>query len=178
MGIIRIQDKEFKKEIPYERISEAIKRVSESIHQDYADRSPLFLCVLNGSFMFAADLFKFYGGHCEISFIKLSSYTGTKSTEEVKTVIGLNEDITGKDVIILEDIIDSGLTVSHLVKDLGKYNPQSIRVATLLLKPDAVRTGIKPDYVGLEIPNDFIVGFGLDYNGFGRNFKDIYKIVE
>ncbi len=178
MDIVRIHDREFKKEIPHDRILGAIERISEAVNKDYGDSSPLFLCVLNGSFMFAAELLKLYKGPCEISFIKLSSYTGTSTTEEVKTVIGLNEEIAGRDIIILEDIIDSGITIAHLVDDLTKYKPQSIRVATLLLKPDAVRTGIQPDYVGLEIPNDFIVGFGLDYNGFGRNLKDIYKIVE
>ena len=170
-------DKVFEKFIPYGKIKEAIAKVADDISRDYKGSNPLFLCVLNGSFIFAADLFKEYEGPCEISFIRVSSYRGTSSTEEVKTVIGLSEDISGRDVIILEDIIDTGITVSHLLEDLNKLGPRSLKVATLLLKPDAVRTGVKPDYIGLEIPNDFIIGYGLDYNGHGRNLKDIYKIV-
>lgn len=178
MDRIKILDKEFEKNIPYERILQAVKTMADAICKDHKDTNPLFLCVLNGCFMLAGDLFKEYNGACEISFIKLSSYSGTTTTGEVKSVIGLNEDIANRDVIILEDIIDSGITVSHLVKDLKKYNPGNIQVATLLLKPAALQTEIMPDYVGLEIPNDFIVGYGLDYNGYGRNYKDIYKIVE
>ncbi len=178
MNRIKILDKEFDKNIPFERIHEAIVRMARAMHADHKDNDPLFLCVLNGCFMLAGDFFKEYPGACEISFIKLSSYSGTSTTGEVKSLIGLNEDIAGRVVIILEDIIDSGITVSHLVKDLSSYNPKSIQVATLLLKPAALRTDVKPDYVGMEIPNDFIVGYGLDYNGYGRNYKDIYKIVE
>ncbi len=178
MGRIRILDKEFEKNIPYERIQMAVERLAVEIHRDYADREPLFLCILNGAFMFAADLMKYYPGSCEISFIKLSSYAGTSTTGEVHTLIGLDEKISGRDVVILEDIVDSGITVSHLFEDLMRYQPGSIRLACLLLKPDAVKRDVRPDYTGIEIPNDFIVGYGLDYNGFGRNYKDIYKIVE
>ncbi len=177
MDRIQIGDKLFSMDIPYERILSAIKRMASEIMADYGSSEPLFLCVLNGSFMFAADLLKEYSGSCQVSFIKLSSYRGTSSTEEVRTLIGLNEDIAGRDVIILEDIIDTGITIDQLLKDLQSYQPSSIRVATLLLKPAALRTDVNPNYVGIKIPNDFIVGFGLDYNGFGRNFKDIYKIV-
>ncbi|MDR4988835.1 MAG: hypoxanthine phosphoribosyltransferase [Bacteroidales bacterium] len=178
MERIKILDKEFKRSIPYTHIQESVQKMAEAIFDDHKDGAPLFLCVLNGCFMLAGDLFKVYKGMCEISFIKLSSYSGTTTTGEVKSVIGLHEDISGRDVIILEDIIDSGITVSHLVKDLKRYNPKRIQVATLLLKPAALRMDVFPDYVGMEIPNDFIVGYGLDYNGFGRNYKDIYKIVE
>ncbi len=178
METIKILDKEFAKNISHERILDAVDMMAKEVSGDYKDTTPLFLCVLNGAFMFAADFFKQYPGDCEISFIRLSSYSGTKTTEEVKTLIGLDDDIKGRDVIILEDIVDSGITISHLVEDLSAYEPQSIKVATLLLKPDAVRKSVKPDYVGMEIPNDFIVGYGLDYNGYGRNYKDIYKIVE
>jgi hypoxanthine phosphoribosyltransferase len=177
MNRLQVGDKLFSKEISYEQILAAIKRMASEIMRDYGESEPLFLSVLNGSFMFAADLLKEYAGPCQISFIKLSSYRGTSSTEEVKTLIGLNEDINGRDVVILEDIIDTGITVSQLLHDLKSYQPKSIRVATLLLKPAALRTNINPDYIGLNIPNDFIVGYGLDYNGLGRNFKDIYKIV-
>jgi hypoxanthine phosphoribosyltransferase len=178
MDRIKIFDKEFERNIPYERIHEAVVSMADAIYADHKDSDPLFLCVLNGCFMLAGDLFKEYKGACQISFIKLSSYSGTTTTGEVKSVIGLNEDIRDRHVIILEDIIDSGITVSHLVKDLAAYAPKSLQVATLLLKPDAVREDVKPDYVGMDIPNDFIVGYGLDYDGYGRNLKDIYKIVK
>jgi len=178
MGKIRILDKEFEKSIPFERIQEVINTMASKIHEDYKNSRPLFLCVLNGAFMFAADLFKHYPGHCEISFIKLSSYAGTQTTGEVKTLIGLDKEIEGRDVIILEDIVDSGITISHLANDLSAFKPESVRIATLLLKPEALHKEIRLDYVGMEIPNDFIVGYGLDYNGFGRNFRDIYKITE
>jgi hypoxanthine phosphoribosyltransferase len=177
MDRIQIGDKLFSRNISYEHILSAIERMASEIMDEYRDTEPLFLCVLNGSFMFAADLLKKYTGPCQVSFIKLSSYRGTSSTEEVKTLIGLNEDINGRDVIILEDIIDTGITISQLLNDLQSYLPKSIRVATLLLKPAALRTDVCPDYIGIEIPNDFIVGYGLDYNGLGRNYKDIYKIV-
>ncbi len=178
MEHIKILDKAFAKNIAYEHILKVIQEMADQIAKDYRDSNPLFLCVLNGAFIFAADLLKHYQGDCEISFIRLSSYAGTKTTGEVKTVIGLDDDIKGRDVIILEDIVDSGITISHLVADLSSYAPRSVRVATLLLKPAAVQKEVKPDYVGMEIPNDFIVGYGLDYNGYGRNYKDIYKIVE
>lgn len=178
MERVTILDKEFARNISHEQILKVVKEMAVQISTDYRDTTPLFLCVLNGAFIFAADLLKHYQGDCEISFIRLSSYTGTKTTGEVKTLIGLNDDIKGRDVVILEDIVDSGITISHLVNDLSTYLPKSVRVATLLLKPDAVQKDVKPDYVGMEIPNDFIVGYGLDYNGYGRNYKDIYKIVD
>jgi hypoxanthine phosphoribosyltransferase len=178
MDQIQILDKVFRKDIGYDRIHDAVTRLSAEIMADYGHLRPLFLCVLNGSFMFAGDLLKEYNGACEVSFIKLSSYRGTNSTEEVRTLIGLSEDIRGRDVVILEDIIDTGITISQLLKDLTDYAPNSIRVATLLLKPDALRSDIRPDYVGLEIPNDFIVGYGLDYDGYGRNSRDIYRIID
>lgn len=178
MNQINISDKVFSKEIEFEKIQSAIQRMGRELSKDYAGKEPLFLCVLNGSFMFSGDLLKEFDGSCEVSFIKLSSYHGTTSTEDVKTLIGLTEDIYDRDVVIVEDIIDTGFTVKKLLEDLHALYPRSVRVVTLLLKPAALRTNICPDYVGLKIPNDFIVGYGLDYNGFGRNFKDIYKIVE
>lgn len=178
MEIIQIHDKTFEVFIVHETILNAVKKLAQSIEKDYEGLTPLFLCVLNGSFIFSADLLKEYNGPAEISFIKLSSYQGTTTTEKVKTVIGLTEEVEGRDLVVLEDIIDSGITVTHLIGELEKLNPRSIKIATLLLKPKALRTNIKPDYVGLEIPNDFIVGYGLDYDGFGRNLKNIYKIVE
>lgn len=178
MTKVKILDKEFEKNIAFEDIQAAIQRIADRISDDYRDSHPMFLCVLNGAFMFAADLFKYYQHPCEISFIQLSSYDGTDTTGKVETIIGLSHEIKDRDVIILEDIVDSGITVAHLVEDMKHYEPKSVRIATLLLKPDAVQNDVRPDYVGIEIPNDFIVGFGLDYNGYGRNFKDIYRIVE
>ncbi len=128
--------------------------------------------------MFAADLFKVYRGECEVSFVKYASYEGTSSTGKVNKLIGLGEDLTDRDIILLDDIIDSGTTVAHLLEHLNEYNPRSIKVASLLLKPAALQNKVPTDYIGLEIPNDFIVGYGLDYNGLGRNYKDIYKIAQ
>ncbi len=175
---IQVLDKTFELYIDSGRIQSAIRKMADQIQKDLRGKNPLFLCVLNGSFMFAADLLKEFTDPCQISFVKLSSYLGTQTTEEVRTVLGLGEDIRNRDLVVLEDIIDSGITINHLVNDLRQYGPRTIRVATLLLKPDALRGNFVPDYVGIQIPNDFVVGYGLDYNGFGRNTKDIYKIQE
>jgi hypoxanthine phosphoribosyltransferase len=177
-GRIKVKDRYFVKYIDADAIQMAVKDMAERIYADFTDDNPLFLCILNGSFIFSADLMKYYRGVCEISFIRLSSYKGTQTSEEVKTLIGLTDDIEGRNVIILEDIIDSGITVNHLLEDLAKYKPAGLKVASLLLKPEALRTEVKPDYIGIEIPRDFIVGYGLDYDGFGRNLRDIYKIEE
>jgi hypoxanthine phosphoribosyltransferase len=175
---IKVHDKYFVKYIDAEKIQATVTRLADRIHADFINDTPLFLCILNGSFMFSSDLMKAYKGICEISFIRLSSYKGIQTTEEVKTLIGLTDDIQGRSVIILEDIIDSGITVKHLLGDLKKYKPANLKVASLLFKPEALRTDIVPDYIGLEIPKDFIVGYGLDYDGLGRNLADIYKIEE
>ncbi|MFO7978737.1 MAG: hypoxanthine phosphoribosyltransferase [Bacteroidales bacterium] len=177
MSQVKIQDKVFEKFIGNDQIDLAVEKIAREITRDFGDSTPLFLCVLKGSFMFAADLFKAYEGPCQISFIQLSSYKGTTSTQEVKTLIGLSEDIKDRDVIILEDIIDTGITIAHLLQDLKTYQPRNLKVASLLVKPAAAKTPVQADYVGMEIPNDFIVGYGLDYDGFGRNLKDIYKII-
>lgn len=175
---ILVNDRYFVKYIEARKIQDAVQSISDSIYADYGNDTPLFLSVLNGSFIFTSDLLKIYPGICEVSFIRLSSYKGTQTTEEVKTLIGLTDEIKGRKVILLEDIIDSGITVRHLLDDLRQYEPDELKVATLLLKPDAVRTNIKPDYVGIQIPPDFIVGYGLDYDGLGRNLADIYKIED
>lgn len=175
---IQVLDRTFELYIDSARIQSEIRRMAIEIQNDLHGRDPLFLCVLNGSFMFASDLMKAFSAPCQITFVKLSSYVGTQTTEEVRTVLGLGEDIRKRDLVVLEDIIDSGITINHLVNDLRQYEPRSIRVATLLLKPDALRGNFTPDYVGIKIPNDFVVGYGLDYDGYGRNTKDIYKIQE
>ena len=178
MRTVTLKDKTFELSIAYEEIQAAIRQIAKEINSDYAGEEPLFLAVLNGSFMFAADLMKEIELTCAISFVKLASYHGTESTHTVKKLIGLNEEIRGRSIIILEDIVDSGLTMEKILEELKTIQPKDISIATLLLKPDALEKDIEIDYVGIEIPNDFIVGYGLDYDGLGRNLKNIYKIVK
>ncbi len=177
MKRIQVKDKTFEVTIPAEVIAREVRRVAAEISRDYAGRQPLFLPVLNGSFIFAADLLRELDLECEISFIKLASYQGTQSVGEIREVMGLAQDITGRDVIIVEDIIDTGLTMAHMIETLESHNPASIRVCSLLVKPDAIKVDVPIHYRALDIPNDFIVGYGLDYDGFGRNTKDIYTLV-
>ena len=178
MKRIQVKDKTFEVSIPAAALAREVQRVATEITRDYAGREPLFLPVLNGSFIFAADLLREVDLPCEISFIKLASYQGTQSTGEIREVIGLAQDITGRDVIIVEDIIDSGLTMAHMIETLQRHNPASIRVCSLLVKPAALKVEIPIDYRAMDIPNDFIVGYGLDFDGFGRNTKDIYTLVK
>ncbi len=178
MQNIKIHDKIFEPFIPFEEIDAAIGRMAAKINRDLADETPLFLVILNGSFMFAADLFKKVNMNCEITFIKLASYSGTQSTENVKELIGFDESYKDRHVVIVEDIIDSGITLEQVLNNLKKQEAASVRIATLLFKPAAFKKDYPIDYIGLEIPNDFIVGYGLDYNKQGRNYKDIYKIIE
>jgi len=179
MKNVLIHDKEFELFIPYEKIRSIVEEMAEKMNNDFQDKNPLFICILNGSFMFAAEIFKRISLlDAEISFIKLASYSGTNTTGSVKQLIGLNEDLTGRTVIILEDIVDSGITIANTIEQIQAKNPAEIKIATLLLKPDALQIKVQLDYIGLEIPNDFIVGYGLDYNGRGRNLIDIYKVTE
>ena len=178
METIQLKDKTFKTNIPSEEILRQVNRVATEIGKDYRERRPLFIVVLNGAFMFASDLMKALDIDCEISFVKLSSYQGTQSTEKVKEIIGLNQSIEGRDIIIVEDIVDTGITMENLLTDLHKMKPESIRIATLLYKPESFRKDFKIDYIGFEIPNDFIVGYGLDYDQLGRNLSDIYIITD
>lgn len=176
MNTITVKDKQFQLFLSGNQINAAIHRLADTINSDYRGKRPVFLVVLNGSFMFAAELLKNIEEECEVSFVKLASYQGTRSSQTVKQLIGLNESIEGQDVIVLEDIIDTGITMENLLEQLRALHPKSIRIATMLFKPDAFIKNFKIDYIGLEIPNDFIVGFGLDYDGFGRNLPDIYKL--
>ncbi|HDO27871.1 MAG TPA: hypoxanthine phosphoribosyltransferase [Bacteroidetes bacterium] len=175
---IQIHDKKFEPYLTFEEIDRAIQQIADRLNKELKDKNPLFIPILNGAFMFAADLFKKLNFPCEVSFVKFASYVGTSSSENVKQLIGLNHDIKGRSVVIVEDIIDSGLTIHKILDLLEQNQVKDVKIATLLLKPDAFKGTYKVDYVGLNIPNDFIVGYGLDYNQQGRNYKDIYKIIE
>jgi hypoxanthine phosphoribosyltransferase len=178
MNKVKIHDKTFELYIPYEKIRGVIEKMAEKMNADFKGKNPLFVCILNGSFMFAAELFKRIDLiQTEITFVKLASYKGDKTTGEVKQLIGLNEDIEGRTVVILEDIVDTGITIENILNQLQGMNPKDIKIATLLLKPDALQKEVQLDYIGLEIPNDFIVGYGLDYDGHGRNLIDIYSVI-
>lgn len=178
MNTIQIKDKQFKTFISEASILKEVTRVAGEINADFAGDNPLFISVLNGSFMFTADLMKRLTIPCEISFVKLASYEGTSSTGKVKELVGLNENITGRTVVIVEDIVDTGLTMQRLIETLRAQHPKEIRIATLLLKPDKLKVDLDIRYVAMRIPNDFIVGYGLDYEGLGRNYRDIYSVVE
>lgn len=177
MSIIRVHDKEFDLYIPQDQIERAIKKVADDINRDMAGKNPLFLVVLNGAFMFAAELFKSLEIECEISFVKLSSYSGTQSTNVVRELIGLDHPVVGRNVVLVEDIVDSGLTISHTTENLKKLEAKTVTVATMLFKPKSFRFNFEVEYVGIEIPNDFIIGYGLDYNEHARNLPDIYKVI-
>jgi hypoxanthine phosphoribosyltransferase len=177
MQEITLKDKSFRIDISEATILTEVRRVASEINRDLKGKKPLFLVVLNGAFMFASDLMKNIEIDCEISFVKLSSYQGTQSSQKVKELIGLNEDIKGRTIVIVEDIVDTGITMEGILHDIKKMGASEAFVATLLFKPNAFQKDYKVSYIGMEIPNDFIVGYGLDYDGLGRNFKDIYKII-
>ncbi len=168
----------FEPYIRREKIEARIKELARTITADCGGKRPLFLVVLNGAFPFASDLFRAVETDAEISFIRLKSYEGTSSTGTVKEVIGLNEDIQGRTVIVVEDIVDTGTTIHRLLNDLRAKNPAELKVATLLFKPESLRCDVKPDYVGFAIPPKFIIGFGLDLDGLARNLPDIYVLKE
>ncbi|NOX86800.1 MAG: hypoxanthine phosphoribosyltransferase [Chlorobi bacterium] len=177
-NIIQLHDKKFEPFISYEQIDRAIQYIADRLNKEMKGKNPLFVPVLNGAFMFAGDLFKKLDFPCEISFVKFSSYVGTTSTEDVKQLLGFETDVKGRTVVIVEDIIDTGLTIHKIIDQLKQKEAREVKIATLLFKPDAFKGNYKVDYIGMKIPNDFIVGYGLDYNQYGRNYKDIYKIVE
>lgn len=178
MSSIRIKDKQFVTFLPEEKILQAVRRVADDINRDLADTQPVFVSILNGAFMFTADLMKLITLPCEVSFTKVASYEGTSSTGRVKELIGLNTDIEGRTVVIVEDIIDTGHTMKALLETLRARRPKDIRIATLLLKPGKLQVDLQVDYVAMSIPNEFIVGYGLDYDGLGRNYRDIYVVQE
>ncbi len=173
MQRVTLKDKTFVPYITSDKILDSVKVMASKINEELSNEMPLFLVVLNGSFMFAADLLKEVTIPCEISFIKLASYHGTSSTGTVTEMIGLTEEIKGRTIVVVEDIVDTGITIEKLVALLIKKEVKQIKIASFLLKPEAYKKTIKIDYVGMEIPNDFVVGYGLDYDGLGRNMKDI-----
>ncbi|WP_455496781.1 hypoxanthine phosphoribosyltransferase [Coprobacter sp.] len=176
MDTIQIKDKAFKPYIRREEIKAAIDRVASRINSELAGENPLFICVLNGAFVFAADLLREITIESEITFMRMKSYSGTQSTGVVKIIHGLDEDIKGRTVVVVEDIVDTGFTMQRIINQLKEREPKQVKIATLLFKPQALKCDIHVDYAALEIPNDFIVGYGLDYDEQGRNLKDIYVI--
>ena len=174
---IKVHDKEFVPYLTASQIEEQVSRVAAEMNRDYAGKKPLFIAILNGSFVFAADLFKKIEIDAEICFIKLASYKGVKSSGKVITAIGLDEEIAGRDIIIVEDIVDTGKTLSQFLPQVRHQQPASLKIATLLHKPEATIFPIPIDYLGFSIPNIFVLGYGLDYDGLGRNIREIYRIV-
>lgn len=172
-----LHNKEFAIYLPAAQLAPAVQKLATRINEDYAGRCPLFVAVLAGSFMFAVDLLKHVTVDCEIAFTRVASYEGTQSTGHVKELLGLHEEVTGRDVIILEDIVDTGHTMKALLEQISAKKPASLEVATLFFKPASLQHKLSLRYVGLEIPNDFIVGYGLDYDGLGRNLPDVYVAV-
>ena len=177
MSIVKIKDKTFETFIPESEIQQRVKAVADKLNRDMADKNPLFLAVLNGSFVFAADLIRYITIPSEISFVKLASYQGTASTGEVKEIFGVTEELHGRHVVIVEDIVDTGLTMKRMLESLGTREPASLHICSLLVKPDKLQVPLNIEYAAMEIPNDFIVGYGLDYDQQGRNLRDIYKIT-
>ena len=178
MDSIKIKDKSFRASISEAEIKNRIKELAAKISADMAGKNPLFLGVLNGSFIFAADLMREMTIPCEISFVKLASYQGTTSTGKIREVLGINEDLSGRTIIIVEDIVESGQTMMSMIESLGTRNPASVHICTLFFKPDKLKEQLTLDYVAFTIPDDFIVGYGLDYDQAGRGLKDVYTIVE
>lgn len=177
MALIQVHDKTFGPYLSEDDIQQEVRKIAEAINEDYAGLRPICIPILNGSFMFAADLFKNLTIDAEICFIKLASYKGTSSSGQLITAIGLDIDLIGRDIIIIEDIVDTGRTLNEFLPKLLHHQPASLKIAALLHKPDAVIYPIRIDYLGFSIPNKFVVGYGLDYDGLGRNFKEIYQLV-
>ena len=178
MEVIKVHNKTFKKSISEEDILNRVREIALEISKEFKYKKPLILPVLNGSFMFASDLMKELDIDCEIQFVKVQSYTGMESTEEVKTIIGPSMTVSGRTIIVVEDIVDTGNTIVELVNQLETLNPNEVKVCSLLYKPNKYKGNVKIDYFGFEIPDDFVVGYGLDYDGLGRNLRQIYTVTE
>jgi hypoxanthine phosphoribosyltransferase len=175
---MKIKDLNFKKFIKEAEIQARIVELAKQINKDYKDKEPLFLPILNGSFLFAADLLREIKVPNYISFVKISSYEGTQSTGALKTLIGIQESIFNKDLIIIEDIIDTGTTIEQITSEMKERGAKTVEVASLLRKEIAREKNINPKYLGFDIPDAFVVGYGLDYDGYGRNLKDIYQVIK
>lgn len=178
METVRVHDKTFGTYLTEAALQEKVAQMAAALNKDYAGKKPLFIAILNGAFMFAADLFKRLTIDAEISFIKLASYKGMKSSGNVITAIGLEMSLYGRDVVIVEDIVDTGKTLYHFLPQLQHQQPASLKIAALLHKPEAAQFPLQIDYLGFSIPNKFVVGYGLDYDGLGRNLKEIYQLAE
>jgi hypoxanthine phosphoribosyltransferase len=178
MSVIRVHDKQFEPYLTREDIAAAISKIAGALNKEYENRRPLFIAVLNGSFIFASDLFKELTIEAEICFIKLASYKGTKSSGQVITAIGLDVDLFGRDVVIIEDIVDTGKTLNEFLPQLRHQHPASMKIVALLHKPEATLFPLQIDFLGFTIPDKFVVGYGLDYDGLGRNIPAIYKLAE
>ena len=178
MDTVKIKDKSFRVSIPEAEIKQHVKALAEQMSKDLEGKNPIYLAVLNGAFIFAADLMREMTSPCEISFVKLASYQGTTSTGKVQEVLGINENLSGRTVVIVEDIVESGQTMKQMIESLGTRNPASVQICTLFFKPEKLKEELTLDYVAFRIPDDFILGYGLDYDGLGRELKDVYTIVE
>jgi hypoxanthine phosphoribosyltransferase len=175
---VTINEKIFRIIIDSDKIQDAVIKIAQSINNDLKESQVIFVIVLNGAFMFAADLIKKINLNCGITFLKLASYDGMENTGHVKKLIGINEELENKTVVVIEDIVDTGNSLNNIIRQLNEYKPGTIKTATLLFKPGSYRFNYKPDYIGFEIPDNFVVGYGLDYNGYGRNLNHIYTVVE
>ncbi|GAB7088608.1 hypoxanthine phosphoribosyltransferase [Marinifilum fragile] len=179
MKTVKLLDREFRVSIPAEEIDKVIAQMADKMNKELAGKDPLFICILNGSFMFASDLMKqITVENAQITFMRLSSYEGTNTTGKVKKLMGFTEDLKDRTVVLLEDIVDTGITISNTLEQIKDYEAKEVLVATMLFKPKALIRDVKLHYVGMEIPNDFIVGRGLDYDGIGRNLPDIYTVID
>ncbi len=178
MNEIKLHDKSFELFITHEKIQTYVRALADKLNASLRGENVFFLGILNGAFMFASDILKLIDLECRVSFVKLASYEGTLSSGNVKRLIGINEDIKDQTVVIIEDIVDTGLTLDHILRQLRGYEPKAIKIATMFFKPEAYKMDFDLDYVGLEIPNKFIVGYGLDYEGYGRNLKDLYTLKD
>lgn len=175
---VRLHNLTFKRSISAAQIAERTEQIGADLNTDYADKNPIFLAMLNGAFVFTADLVRQFRGNCELSFVKLNSYAGTESTGDLMTRIGLETKVRGRHVIVTEDIVDTGNTMYQFLRELEELQPASVEIASLLVKPDALEHDVRIKYVGFRIPPEFVIGYGLDYDGLGRNYPDIYRLQE
>ena len=176
MSKVTLKDKTFKITIPADKIQKRIDEIASEMNRELKAKNPLFIVILNGAFLFASDLIKKIKIDCEVTFVRVASYNGTESTGKIRNLLGLHENVHNRNLVIIEDIVDRGETIHFLLTEIHKFNPADVKIITLLLKPAALKFPVELDYVGFEVPNDFLVGYGLDYDGMGRNLNDIYVL--